>query len=306
MKLDDTTFLPCALCGATDPVFLYRPVRSPGPIVRCANCGLVYVGRLEDTHALIISGPVTSDCPPTILCSDKMQDLDGCWEMEPIAEKESELPVVRLNAQQMLKELSRLVPRPGRILDLGCASGFFLAEAAALGWEAYGLEPLAGHAVYARAKFHLNITTDVLHDDTFPPDFFDAITAFQVFEHLPYPVQDLLRLVRCLKANGAILIEVPRIDHWTVKLLESRHRHFVQDHLFFFSVETLSAMATQCGLKLLRTFFPVRRMTIRHIIRCLCRILELNQVPVPSPLGDVVVPVYLRDVIAIVAQKPAD
>jgi len=265
----------------------------------------VYVGDLEDTHALITSGPVLSDFSPSILHSDNLRDLDGCWETRNLVDKESELPALRFNALRALKQLSRLAPKPGRILDFGCGGGFFLAEAAAQGWEAHGLEPLAGHATYARAKYHLDIKADVLGDDTFPPNFFDAITAFQVFEHLTQPVQTLSQLVRCLRPGGIILIEVPNIDTWSVKLLKNKHRHFVQDHLFFFSAKTLTNMASKCGLEPVEISHPTRRMTVRHLAGYLSRIIG-TQTAAYVPFGQVIVPASLHDIVAILARKPID
>jgi len=295
---------PCALCNA-EPVYLYHPAQSPGPVVRCSNCGLVYVGSLQDTQAIITSGPVTSNLAPDILHSGNLQDLDGCWELATLAEKESELPALRRNARRALDRLTCLTDKLGRLLDFGCGGGFFLAEAAKQGWKTVGLEPLAGHAVYARAKFHLNIVTDVLHDDTFPPNFFDVITAFQVFEHLLSPVHDLSLLASCLKPGGLILIEVPNIDTWGVKLLKSKHRHFVRDHLYFFSAKTLDKLVKICGLEPLETYYPVHWMTPRHLIRYFCTIVGIHLSQMPKLFGSLIIPMSLHDIVAILAQKPA-
>lgn len=180
--------------------------------------------------------------------------------------KQAEWPAFRVNAADALDRIQQHVQPPGRLLDFGCGWGFFLSVARERGWEPYGLEPLPGHAVYARARFGVNVITDVLRDDTFPPDSFDAITAFQVFEHLPDPASNLARLHRILKPGGLILIEVPNIDTWSVRLLGPRHRHFVQDHLNFFSPHTLTLLLENHGFQVLSTCHPTRRMTVRHLV----------------------------------------
>ncbi len=61
-----------------------------------------------------------------------------------------------------------------------------------------------------------------------------------------------------------MLIEVPHIETLWVKLLR-KHRHFVPDHLFFYSARTLSRLMEMCGLEVLDAYYPTRRMTLRHL-----------------------------------------
>lgn len=256
----------CALCDQDKTEFLFRPRSSPGPVVRCRHCGLVYVSPLQDGRAVIQDGPILGNLDPQVLTSADLRDVAGCWEFSMLPAKEAEWPASRRNAADALDRIEQYVRPPGRLLDFGCGWGFFLGVARERGWEPYGLEPLPGHAVYARAKFGAFVVTDILRDDTFPPDFFDAVTAFQVFEHLPDPAGDLARLHRILKPGGVILIEVPNIETWSVRLLGPRHRHFVQDHLTFFSARTLTMLLEKHGFQVLCSYHPSRRMTVRHLI----------------------------------------
>lgn len=50
--------------------------------------------------------------------------------------------------------------------------------------DAYGVEPLVMPSIYARGTYNLKITTDTLHDNSYPRNFFDAVTGLQVFEHI--------------------------------------------------------------------------------------------------------------------------
>jgi SAM-dependent methyltransferase len=125
---------------------------------------------------------------------------------------------------------------------------------------------LPGHAVYARARFGATVLTDTLRPASYPPAFFDVITAFQVFEHLPDPPAALNTLVRFLAPGGLLLIEVPNIATWSVRLLGPRHRHFVPDHLYFFSARTLGRLLQQAGLEIVESYYPRRRMSVRHLL----------------------------------------
>lgn len=275
----------------------------------CRHCGLVYVSPIEKGQA-IITGPIVPAGQEYMLISSNPEDLAGCWELAGLPEREAEWPAIHRNAQNALRRLERYRPPPGRLLDLGCGWGHFLAIASEHGWEPYGLEPLAGHALYARTYTGATVVTEVLHDDTFPPDFFDAVTAFQVFEHLPDPAGDLARLHRMLIRDGVILIEVPNIATWSVWLLGRHHRHFVPDHLTFFSPHTLPALLRKTGFEVLEIYRPTRWMTLRHLLldwlgrkfpgslrRFLGRWLQKTR------LEQKIIPVNLGDIIAAIGRK---
>jgi len=272
--------------------------------VRCRCCGLVYISPIETDYA-IITGPIVPPGKAAMLTSTDLSDLAGCWEVAHLPAREAEWPAIRRNAENSLRRLERYRPPPGRLFDLGCGWGHFLAVAREHGWEPYGLEPLAGHALYARACTGATVITDVLHEDTFPPAFFDVVTAFQVFEHLPDPAGDLGRLYRMLKPGGVILIEVPNIATWSVFLLRKHHRHFVPDHLTFFSPQTLTRLLREKGFQVLELDHPTRWMTLRHLLldwlgrgfpmpfrQALERLLRktgLERRLVPINLGDIIV-----------------
>lgn len=296
---------PCPLCASRDAVTLYHPAHSPGPVARCKACGMVYVSHLQDKSAIISSGPVL-DGDPALLTSDNLIHARGSWELKLLAPKIAEEKALRANALDALKRISPFAAPPGDLLDFGCGFGFFLGTAKQAGWSIHGLEPLPVHAIHARSQFGAQVITDVLRDDTYPPEKFDVITSFQVFEHLPYPAQDLARLRRALKLGGVILIEVPNIDTWSVKLMRSRHRHFVMDHLNFFSIRALSALLQNAGFQVVNTYHPTRRMTMSHLtdrwlaagfaspIRKISQKMGLRQSLVSLNLGDIIAVIARR------------
>ena len=301
----------CPVCQTNQAVQLYRPHHSPGPVGRCEHCGMVFITQIEDARALIFEGPANDAQHERLLKSSNLRDLADCWEMGLLPSKEAEWPALRVNATEHLQRMETYLTADQRsVLDFGCGWGFFLAAAKERGWRAHGLEPLPGHAVYARGKFGLDVLTDTLREDSFAPDSFDAVTAFQVFEHIPDPVGDVQRLHRLLKPGGLILIEVPNIATWSVSLMKGRHRHFVQDHLNFFSAETLSDLLARQGFKILTSYQPTRRMSYRHLVSI------WGQRVLPSPLAkaaqtvtqkiglwDESLRVNLGDIVAVLARK---
>lgn len=299
----------CCVCGSHRTQPLYRPQRSPGPVVRCRGCGFTYVSPVEDDRALINDGPVLRGDDPAVLSSTDLNDLEGSWESQIFPEKQAELPALRRNANDALQRIARFVQPPGRLLDFGCGWGFFLAEAQRSGWEPYGLEPLPAPAIYARVHAGATVVSDTLRAESFPERFFDVITSFQVFEHLPEPDAVLAQLARLLCPGGLILIEVPNINTWSVRLLGKRHRHYVQDHLNFFSGQTLGQLMERHGLRVVDAYYPIRQMSLRHLLvgwggRLLPAQFAAAASRLPQRLLDTIVPIRLGDIVSVVAQRP--
>jgi len=300
----------CPVCDHDQTRLLFHARRAPGPIVRCQHCDLVFVSPVQNGHSIIWDGPVCAPASKALTSAD-LGDIAGCWELGLLPAKADELSALRLNAADVLDRIEQFVTPPGNLLDFGCGWGFFLGCASERNWQPHGLEPLPGHAVHARARFGATVVTDTLREDTFPSDFFDAITALQVFEHLPNPSGDLAQLHRMLKPGAVILIEVPRIDTWTVRLLGRRHRHFVPDHLNFFSGRTLRLLLETHGFHVSSVYSPTRHMTVRHLIghwgaRYLPQRVSALAEGLIRHLGlwETVVNVNLGDIVVAVARKP--
>lgn len=297
----------CPVCNSDEPEPWLRPPQSPGPVVRCGRCGFVYVTPIETMKALIAEGAVTDSQASPLLTSANAADIKGRWE-EPIIESYMrEAQFKRENAVEVLQRIEALKPQRGRLLDVGCFCGVFLSVAAERGWDCDGLEPLVGPSIYARSHFNLRVVTDTLRATTFPPNQFDVVTAFQVFEHLIEPDKEIELLLPMLKPGGLLVIEVPNIATPLVNILGTRHRHFVQDHVSFFSAQTLSLLMERYGLRVCQTYYPTRRLSLRHISwwlghyglphEALMRRLSRSWTETSLSVG-------LGDIVTVIGQKP--
>ena len=70
----------------------------------------------------------------------------------------------------------------GALLDLGCSSGSFLEFMRGESWELFGIEMSAESAKRAEAKTGARVFVGDILDAQFPPESFDVITCFDVFE----------------------------------------------------------------------------------------------------------------------------
>ena len=271
------------------------------------SCGFVYVNPIETTRALIQEGPVLGDYPPHLLESSAIEDIQGCWEQPIIEEHIRELPAKKINARDALLHINSLTRGSGRLLDFGCFCGVFLSVASQAGWDCHGIEPLVAPSIYARAALDLPVITDTLHENTYPPEFFDVVTAFQVFEHLIHPDREIEKMRRMLKPGGLLVIEVPNIDTAAVKIMAGRHRHFTQDHVSLFSAHTLQLFLKRFGFRVRKVYYPSRAMSIQHfswwLIKHNRKLGNLARIFIPKYLLARTINISLGDIVTVFSEK---
>jgi len=140
--------------------------------------------------------------------------------------------------------------RGGRLLDVGCGNGFFLAFAQERGWDVHGVDTAPGGIREARKRLGDRVTLATLREAAYPPEYFDVVSLFEVFEHLPDPIDHLREIRRILKPGGGVCLSVPNFaslerlafGKWWVGL--DAPRHFQQ-----FTPESLRACLEPAGFE---------------------------------------------------------
>lgn len=147
-------------------------------------------------------------------------------------------------------ELRRLKPDGGAILDLGCASGGFLSTLEGLPWKLFGVEMSEDAARVARDRCGAEVFVGNILDVPFPPQSFDAITCFNVFEHVYEPKEVLSRVSNWLKPGGIFFTVMPNIDSAGARIFGSYwYALELPRHLYHFSPMTLNMLAKSVGLE---------------------------------------------------------
>lgn len=122
-----------------------------------------------------------------------------------------------LDQGQALKLFQTYVPELGAsTLDLGCSDGFFLDQLKAKGYQnLFGAEA----NLYGEDKANIKVA-DFSYDKLFWEDnSFDAVTAWEVFEHLENPYFAIREVRRVLKPGGIFMLSMPNPFHWLSRTL---------------------------------------------------------------------------------------
>lgn len=197
---------------------------------RCPKCSLVYQN------------------PQPVACDveDRYDDSYLSYEME---NEDTFLNLMFLGLKDVGFNTTETCLRDKKILDIGCATGLFLAHMKKLGWDTYGVEVCAGAADFGNNKRGLNIFKGILDDCLIPDNSLDVIHLSHVIEHINKPDEFVKKIYSLLKPGGIVYCVTPNISGFQAKLFKGLWRSAIPDHLVLFSVVTLKKIFRQNNLK---------------------------------------------------------
>lgn len=138
----------------------------------------------------------------------------------------------------------------GALLDLGCSSGAFLETLKGRGWDLYGVEMSENAARSAEARSGAKVFIGDIMDAPFPKESFDAITSFDVLEHVYEPRKVMERVFQLLKPGGIFYIYIPNIDAGEARLFRSYWYGLeLPRHLSHFCPESLRHLGESAGFR---------------------------------------------------------
>ena len=119
--------------------------------------------------------------------------------------------------------IQRMLSGSRSLYDIGCGDGLFLAEAKALGFAVAGCEPEEKPRLQAEQRAGAPVSKEMFAPSA--GSAYDAITCWQVIEHVSDP-SDLIRQVRAhLRPNGIFALSTVNVDSWQSKLFRSCWLH---------------------------------------------------------------------------------
>jgi SAM-dependent methyltransferase len=271
----------CAICGTTDganelyPATLELAALTPAHfsarrlpdgvhhrLVRCRRCGLVRSDPVLNTGAMAELYRAST--------FDYGEELGG----------------LRSTYGAVLDRVASLVPAKRALLDIGCGSGFVLSLALEGGWQAVrGVEPSADAVDHASADIRALIEPEMMRPGLFAAESFDAVTLFQVLDHMPDPLALLRECYRILSPGGAIVAFNHNVRAYSARVLRERSPIVDIEHTYLYSPHTMRALFEAAG-------FVVDCAEPAHNTYSAAYLLHL--LPIPSGLKQAVLPRFNR------------
>ena len=221
----------CNLCGQGGPRPLFQ--REECWLVQCRQCGLVYT-----------SPRPAADEREHIYGEDYIRELPGGEGLE--TEPEWIFDPLSWEAERM--RYTTAGAGGGRVLEIGCAAGRFLALLKQRGWEVWGVEfnPQAAAAAAKRLGARV-LGGDFLNADL-PQSYFDVAALFHVIEHMLDPRQALQRIRGVLKKEGRLVLETPDFGSRSARRLGPNWPQVKpQEHLYYFDERSLRNLLEASG-----------------------------------------------------------
>lgn len=232
-------------------------------LVQCSNCGLVFVSPRPDAHELYALYGETyfqNDDSSTVGYTHYLKDETN----------------IRKTFNGRLQRLERFA-KPGKLLDVGCAAGFFLSEANQRGWTVQGLDVSSFAVRYATERFGFDVRQGSFTELDYPEGTYDALTMWDVIEHVPDPKAYIQRAASLLRPGGVFALATPDVDSLPARLTGKRWVGYKlsEEHVYYFSARTLSHMLDEAG-------FDV--VNVRHVGKFVTLRLFLDRLGMYSPL----------------------
>ncbi|MBN1309937.1 MAG: class I SAM-dependent methyltransferase [Anaerolineae bacterium] len=228
---------PCPLgCQPDDELVLVAHDRLrdlPGefPVVRCRTCGLMRTNPRPTPETIGYYYP--EDYGPhvgTRIAPRVNRDKPIQW-WKYLRRHVFEFNTERLPLQQ-----------PGRMLEIGSASGVFLHQMALRGWHVQGIEFAKGPA---GAALDLGYAVHIGRVETAPDPIqpYDLIVGWMVLEHLHEPVTALRKLHGWLAPDGWLVLSIPNAASLEFRLFRNDwYALQAPTHLYHYTPATLGQL----------------------------------------------------------------
>jgi SAM-dependent methyltransferase len=243
----------CNLCGGSvhDEIL---DAGANGRIVRCPTCSLSFVS------------PRPIDVSAIYEAAEYFDGDDGA-STHGYGRYEDDGAALAPYFDRMAAALAQR--QPGRrLLEAGCATGFFLERAREHGFDVVGIDPSPTATAVARQALNVEVLTGSIDDARLEPASFDAIALFQTIEHVPDPAATVRQLFELLRPGGTLLMTTPDERSWLAKVLGKRWINYKPpEHLFYFNAATMRTLLERAGYTNIEIGRDIHRYTPGWLVR---------------------------------------
>jgi len=216
--------MPCIVCNNDQSRRLYDV------LLKCQNCGFTWADL--DIH----NEQITKFYDNDYFCGQEYHSY--------LQEKAA----LQKNFSRDLKLISRFMPS-GKLLEIGCAYGFFL-DLARRYYTTTGIDISESACQYAKEELNLNVICGDFLKAELKENHYDIIVSWATIEHLQDPHIYIEKIARLLKKGGVFACSTIDIDSPLAKIQGKSWRQIhPPTHLSYFSEKTTGMLLNKYGLK---------------------------------------------------------
>jgi len=220
----------CNLCNSNEYKF-FREIDGYY-LVKCRNCGLVYLNPRPSQQEI-------------------KEKYSAEYHIKRLLRKEPE------TAKEIEEEINKNIGRAeeivsqfgnkGKLLDIGCGAGFFIACLRRYGWDVSGIDISEWATEFARKKLELNVFAGTVEDIQYNEKF-DIITMYHILEHLPNPIESLKKVSEIIADGGVLIIKGPNLSSFD-RVWHGKNWYGYSDksHLYYFTPNIYQMILEKAG-----------------------------------------------------------
>ncbi len=284
---------PCNICGEKAALTaLYRKWRFT--VVRCDTCRLVYIGEYPSYADL------------EAVYSDSFFDLGEKFQVKTAGPMYANI-LERIAALMALPEIGT-----ERWLDVGCATGGFIAAASDVAQTVDGVEFSSWAAGQARTLTDAHVQAGDFLDAAAVAGSYDVVTMWDYLEHVVDPMANLRKTFEVLKPGGYLSLSTGNVESLVARIA-GRYWHLMTppEHLFFFSPDTVTRALREAGFEIVSVRRPGKRVPLDFMMWKVA-LLFLPRASVAARrwgarlrLGKVAPRINFFDIMTVTARRPA-
>ena len=215
MDTPEYNFKRCKLCGefAAEPTYDL----TDSIIYICHKCDFHFLNRL--------------DCTPGKAYNTTQLNTQNRDYLKSRADENASLHLNRLKFMQRYMDLSG-----SKILDVGAGLGQFQLLLNAQGAESHGIEPSRIRREYTWEQSGIELHDELVANDYWQKNFtqsFDAITLWDVIEHVNFPRETIESASKLLKPSGILFLDTPSRESLSYKLSQKIY-HYIPGEMSLF------------------------------------------------------------------------
>jgi 2-polyprenyl-3-methyl-5-hydroxy-6-metoxy-1,4-benzoquinol methylase len=279
-------FVHCNVCGGDRVQTLYRfdqqsvssqstqkldmaSVNTFPLIVKCQDCGLVYVNPRWNYAEGIM--PYSEEAEEAYFAATRAKRKVAFDNL-----------IYEIHAKYQMPPFSAI--------DVGCGDGLMLDVCKQTGDDCEGFE--ISESLVQRLQIQFGAqkirfgSLDVISGKTY-----DIVFLINVIEHLSNPVLTLTQIYNILKPGGLVFIHTPNYGGFPARMMGQRwHQIEPLAHLYYFTQQTLEATLRKVGFQPKENFYLKSDSIIKSTIQ---RLLDRHHIYIDNGLG-------------VVAQRPRE
>lgn len=275
--------MPSCVCGSSQSRLALR--KDGFDIVKCADCG---TGRT-----------IVSDFDPALHYNE------GYFNGDVYPDYKGSQDTLRREFRSQANFLKSILPNGGKLLEVGCAYGFFLQETKAH-FVVYGFEMAQAAVDFCHQSGLPNVQQGAVSQDYLDQHGpFDAIVMLDTIEHIEDVRGTATMLAKHLTPGGVFLVTTGDWDSGPAKRTGLNWRLLTPPlHLWFFTPKGLTAMFADMGLRCEHFSRPWKLVPLELVLTQAAYMLGINwRWKLPSVFSNLPTPSNMFDAMRLVFRK---